>query len=70
MHENGPSLQRTYNPEGETDVFTRDNPVVTVIADDARKAPIEGGPGTGCHNTCSMAQELFQEVHSRAGLKG
>lgn len=41
MHENGPSLQRTYNPEVETEVLTLDNPVVTVIADDARASTRE-----------------------------
>lgn len=61
MHENGPSLQRTYNPEGETDVLTRDNPVVTVIADDARRAPTREAQGQAVTTLAAWPRNYFRK---------
>lgn len=60
-YENGPSLQRAYNPEGETDVLTCDNPVVTVIADDARRAPTREAQGQVVTTRAAWPRNYFRK---------
>lgn len=56
MQENGPSLQRTYNPEGDTA-----NPVVTVIADDARRAPTREAQGQAVTTLAAWPRNYFRK---------